>query len=132
MDSPLRKSRQRAEPCNISRNNQRLERSHRRMGTAGEPRESAGEHAGDGYLPQAPYCIWGIRPTVSSRVPSRRSDDRIRELMSESRICLSREAGAVLEGLKAALAEHNKRLRKIWSTSSNECPTPKRDSSRAE
>jgi len=46
-------------------------------------------------------------------VLSRRLDDRIRELCAKAASAPASEVGAVLEELKAALAEHATRLRKL-------------------
>ena len=46
-------------------------------------------------------------------MPSRRLDDRIRELCVRAASAPPSEAEAILEELKAALAEHTARLRKL-------------------
>jgi hypothetical protein len=46
-------------------------------------------------------------------MPFRRLEDRIRVLCAKAASAPPSEAGAILEELKAALAEHTKRLRRM-------------------
>jgi predicted trehalose synthase len=46
-------------------------------------------------------------------MPSRRLEDRIRQLCAKAASAPASEVGAVLEELKAALEEHTKRLRQM-------------------
>ena len=52
-------------------------------------------------------------PQTLKEVTSRRLDDRIRELCAKAASSPSPEVEFVLKELKAALAEHTKRLRKL-------------------
>ena len=67
---------------------------------------------GRSVLQKSPYRA-GFEAAVRSTVPSRRLEDRIRELCSRALSASGAELEPLISELQAALREHNSRLRKL-------------------
>jgi hypothetical protein len=57
------------------------------------------------------FVFWEL--AICCIVPPRRLEDRIRELCAKAVAAQTEEADLVIQKLKAALHEHNQRLRKL-------------------
>jgi len=62
---------------------------------------------------QNPVWRVSIECSTLTSVPSRRLDDRIRELCSKALTAPDSELDAILSSLQSALHDHNARLRKL-------------------